>query len=148
KQLKDMQSGTGFGGFGPRPTGGGFGGPPQPGQIVPMFLRDRLSLTEEQKKQLDEFQKDVDGKLDKLLTEEQKKQLKEPPQGFGPGSFGGPPEPGQILSASVQERLKLSDEQKKHLEGFQKEVDGKLDKLLTEEQRKQLKERPNFAFGG
>jgi hypothetical protein len=84
--------GPGFPGRGP----GGFGGPPQPGQILAPFLRERLNLTAEQKKKLDELQKEVDSNLDKILTEEQKKQLKEMrergPGGRGPG---GPPPGGE-----------------------------------------------------
>src|SRR5262249_49504234 len=68
---------------------GGFGGPPQPGQLLPPFMQERLKLTDEQKKQLEALQKEVDGKLAKILTEEQQKQLKEMPQGFGPGGRGG-----------------------------------------------------------
>jgi hypothetical protein len=81
----------GSGGFGP-PGGrpGGFGGPPQPGQILSSFLQDMLKLTSDQKKQLAAVQKDVDGRLDKLLTDEQKKQLKDMRVGFGPGGFGPP----------------------------------------------------------
>jgi Spy/CpxP family protein refolding chaperone len=118
---------------GPRPGGFPPGSPPQPGQIMPGFLQGTLKLTDDQKKQAGELQKDVDAKLDKLLTDEQKKQLKEP-QGFG-----APPQTGQLLSPSVQEKLKLTAEQKKQLEEFQKEVDDKLAKLLTDEQKKQLK---------
>jgi len=95
----------GPGGRGPGGPGGGPGGPggrgpggfgqPQPGQILPGFLQDQLKLTPEQKKQLDELQKEVDAKLNKLLTEEQRKQLKElrdrGPGGFGPPGAGGPP---------------------------------------------------------
>ena len=51
-------------------------GPP-PGEILPPPVQDMLQLTEEQKKQLAELQKEVDAKLDKLLTEEQRKQFKE-----------------------------------------------------------------------
>ncbi len=95
----------GPGGFGPSGPGGpgGFGGPPQPGQIMPPFLADRLKLTDEQKKKLDELQKDVDSKLEKILTDEQKKQLKEMREAFGRGGPGGrgpdgperPPRPPQ-----------------------------------------------------
>ncbi len=60
--------------------------------------------------------------------------------GRGPGGFGRPPRPGQILPPFVQERLNLTDEQKKRLGELQKEVDGKLGAILTDEQRKQLKE--------
>jgi EF hand len=79
---------------GPRGGPGGpgeFGGPPRPGRILPPFLQDNLNLTAEQRKQLDELQKDVDTKLGKILTAEQKKQLEEMRPGFGPGAPGGPP---------------------------------------------------------
>jgi outer membrane protein assembly factor BamB len=80
----------GRGGFGP----GGFGGFAPPGQILPPFLQDRLNLTAEQKKQLEALQKEVDGKLDKLLTDEQRKQYKEMRERFGRGGRGGPGGPG------------------------------------------------------
>jgi hypothetical protein len=76
----------GPGGGGP----GGPGGPPQPGQVMPTFLQDSLKLTADQKKQIDELQKDVDGRLAKILTDDQKKQLKEM-RDRGPGGFGPPP---------------------------------------------------------
>jgi hypothetical protein len=85
----------GPGGFGARGGRGpgGFGGPPRPGQIMPAFLQERLNLTEEQKKKLDELQKEVDSKLARLLTDEQRKQLEEMRQ-RGPGGPGGPPPGG------------------------------------------------------
>jgi spore coat protein CotH len=89
-----------------RPAGGpGMGGPggmrvfamPRPGEVLPAPLHEMLGLTAEQKKQLAELQKDVDGKLEKILTESQNKQLKEMrdrgpggPGGFGPPGGGGP----------------------------------------------------------
>src|SRR5262249_11482701 len=85
---------------------GGFGpfAPPQPGEILPKFLQDQLKLTDAQKKQLADMQKDVDAKLARLLTAEQKKSLesKRPgkggfgfgPPGFGPPGGGGPTPPG------------------------------------------------------
>lgn len=76
---------------------GGFGGMPQPGQILPAFMADQLKLTDDQKKKLDELQKETDTKLEKLLTDDQKKQLKEikerGPMGPG-GGRGGPGGPG------------------------------------------------------
>ena len=86
-----------------QPPGGFPTGPvglPQPGQIMPAFLQEQLKLTAEQKKQLEELQKEVDAKLEKILTTEQKKSLSEmrvPFGGFGgpgPGGFGGPGGPG------------------------------------------------------
>src|SRR5262245_11036852 len=70
--------GRGPGGPGGRGQGGpgGFGGRPQPGQILPPFMIEALKLTPEQRKKLDELQKDVDSRLGKILTEEQMKQMK------------------------------------------------------------------------
>jgi outer membrane protein assembly factor BamB len=139
--------GGGRGGFG----GGRFGGPPQPGQILPAFLQGRLELTDEQKKQVDVLQKEVDAKLAALLTEAQKKELKEPAEDGGGrrGRFFGPPQPGQILPAAIVARLKFTDDQKKQLADFQKETQGKLDKIFNAEQRKQLQAmRDGFGRGG
>ena len=86
--------------------GPGMGGPgggmrimmPAAGEVLPPPIQDMLGLTDAQKKQLAELQKDVDGKLDKLLTAEQRAQLKTMRDGAlafggpgGPGGFGGPP---------------------------------------------------------
>jgi len=61
--------------------------------------------------------------------------------GFGgPGMFMRLPSPGEILPAPLQEMLQFTDQQKKDLEVLQKDVDAKLDKIMTEDQRKQLKE--------
>jgi Spy/CpxP family protein refolding chaperone len=50
-----------------------------------------LNLTAEQKKQLEELQKEVDGRLAKILTEEQRKQLQEMRPGPGGRGPGRPP---------------------------------------------------------
>jgi hypothetical protein len=97
-----------------RPAQGpGFGGPggatffvmPRPGEILPGPTQDRLQLTDEQKKQLAELQKEVDARLAKILNPGQNRQLKDmagrgrdvvgPPGAFmiplgGPGGPGGP----------------------------------------------------------
>jgi Spy/CpxP family protein refolding chaperone len=90
--------GPGPGGFpgGRPPFGpGGFAGPSQPGQVLPPFLQARLNLTAEQKKQVEQLQKDVDARLAKILTAEQKKMLEQMRQGpGGPGGFGPPGGPG------------------------------------------------------
>jgi hypothetical protein len=71
--------------------------------------------------------------------------------GRAPGAFGPSPL-GQILPLFVQDQLKLSDAQKKELEAMQKDVDAKLEKLLTDDQKKALKELkergPNRGPGG
>ncbi len=71
----------------------GPGGPPQPGQVLSPRLQETLKLTDKQKKQLEDLQKEVESKLDKILTDDQKKQLKEMrergPGRPGPGGPGG-----------------------------------------------------------
>jgi hypothetical protein len=74
-------------------TGGPLGFAP-PGQLMAPAAADRLKLTDEQKKQLAELQKEADGKLDTLLKDDQKKQLKQMQdlaKGFPGGPPGGPP---------------------------------------------------------
>jgi len=81
---------------------------PRPGDVLAPFVRDQLKLTPDQRKQVDELQKDLNAKLDKILTEDQRKQfqgLRNSPGGGGmpmgpPGGFargggpGGPPGAG------------------------------------------------------
>ncbi len=68
----------------------------------------------------------------------------------GGGVFAAPPVPGQVLSPADQDKLNLTPEQKKLLVALQKEVDGQVDTLLKDEQKKQLKEiQDRFkGFGG
>jgi hypothetical protein len=64
--------------------------------------------------------------------------------GFGGDKKGfkgkGPPQPGVILSPFFQDALNLTDAQRKQLAVLQKDVDAKLDKILTAEQKTHLKE--------
>jgi hypothetical protein len=65
--------------------------------------------------------------------------------GFGGPGAGGPrpgvapPRPGDILPGPLQDALRLSDEQKKRLAEIQKNVDNEIDKLLTPDQKAQLR---------
>jgi TolA-binding protein len=72
--------------------GKGFGGFPKAGTILSTFVQDTLKMSDDQKKQLADLQKDVDEKLAKILNEDQMKQLKEmqdrPFGGFGGGKGG------------------------------------------------------------
>jgi hypothetical protein len=90
----------GRGGFGGGAAGGpGFPGgimrPPmvKPGTILPPPIVEMLKLSEGQKEQLAELQKEVDARLAKILTEDQMKKLKEGNgrMPFGPGGPGGNP---------------------------------------------------------
>jgi hypothetical protein len=73
-----------------------------------------------------------------------------PPGGFGGpgGPMFGPPRPGEVLPAMLQQRLQLSAKQKSQVAELQKEVDAKLAKILTEEQRAQLEEMRQRGPGG
>jgi spore coat protein H len=114
--------GPGGGGFGPP---GGFGGAPN----LRTFVEKRTESVVAQ----------IEGKSKGFV----------PAMGFGPGGggpggpfggFGGGGQPGQFLPQPLQDSLKLTAEQRKEVEGLQKELDARLAKILTEEQRKQLKE--------
>jgi hypothetical protein len=141
KYVNPVKGGFGPGGFGP-------GGPPSPNQVLPGFLQDMLGLSAEQKKEIEALQKTVDGTLDKTLTDAQKKTLRERSVP-GPGGFAGMPAPGQIISVSTQVILRPTPEQRTQLTDLQKTVDAKLDKVLTEDQKAQLKQmRADFARGG
>lgn len=70
----------------------------RPGDILPAYLQDILKLTDTQKKQLAELQKETDTKLEKILTAEQKKQLNQMRELIrnmspGPGDGKRPPRP-------------------------------------------------------
>ncbi len=129
------------------PQGRGGGGPGQghrPGEVLSVPEQDRLKLNDDQKKDMLALQKSVDGRFDRLLTAAQRHQIKTvfarpgPPPG-GPGSGPGDiPQPGKLFSATQQDALKLSIEQKSRLEAMQKEIDARLETLLTEDQKKQL----------
>jgi hypothetical protein len=105
-------------------------------QLVPLLALDKVQLTPAQRKHLEEYQKELSGKLDKMLTDEQKKQLKE----MRPiGAAGGWPQVGLIMPEFLQDRLKMTAEQKKQVRELQKEADGTLEHLLTGDQREQIK---------
>ena len=119
-----------------------------PNQVLPGFLRDTLHLSDAQKKEIDAVQKTVDETLDMALTDAQKKTLRER-SAPGPGGSAGMPSPGQIMSVSTQVTLKPTPEQRTQLSDLQKTVDATLEKVLTDDQKKQLKQmRADFARGG
>jgi hypothetical protein len=70
-----------------------------------------------------------------------------PGGGRGPG-FGGPPRPGQVLPPRLQQELNLTDAQKRQVEALQRDVDSRLEKILTDDQRQQLKEMRGRGPGG
>jgi Spy/CpxP family protein refolding chaperone len=97
---------------------------------------------------VEKLRTDTLAKVEGLLTAEQKKvfeEVKQQPRRFGDGTFPRRGQPGaapvgDVLSKPAQEKLKLTDDQKKKLDELQKEVESKLKGILTEEQKKQLED--------
>ena len=116
-----------------------YGPPPRPGQIMRPIAGEMLALSADQRKQLDELQKDIDAHLDKLLTADQKKQSAEWPSTPRGNGYFPSPQPGQIMSSPDQTRLKLTDDQKKDVLALQKAVDTSFDRVLTAAQKHQIK---------
>lgn len=71
-------------------------------------------------------------------------------RGGPPGGFAGfqMPRAGEILPEFVQDMLRLTADQKKSMAELQKEVDAKLEEVLTDAQREQLKGMQDFARRG
>ncbi|SMP73305.1 EF hand [Neorhodopirellula lusitana] len=79
---------------GDRGPGGARQGGGQPGQIISVFMQERLGLNDEQKAAITELQAQVDAQLAMILTADQQAQLKQgPPQERGGrgGEEGGEP---------------------------------------------------------
>jgi hypothetical protein len=70
------------------------GPPPQwnPVHLFPPDVRDSLNLTEEQEKKIDELEREVRGRVDKILTAQQRRVLSEARPRRGPGGPDGPPD--------------------------------------------------------
>ena len=86
----------GKGDFGDKKGPKGFGKSTPPlGMVLPRFVQDFLDLSDAQRKQIDDLQKEVDARLEKILTAEQRQQLRDlrerGPGGFGPPDKKGPP---------------------------------------------------------
>ncbi len=75
-------------------------------------------------------------------------------KGFTPVGFNfgarppARPLPGDVLPPNTQNALQMTDAQKKELANLQKEVDSRLEKILTPEQRAQLKRMREGGMGG
>ncbi len=135
KERKATEARNEMGGFGFGPPPPGPGGPGRgPGGPGFMFPRG-LSLKEFVEKRTESVAAQLAGKSKGYV----------PVMGFGRPI--GPPRPGQILPPPFQDILQLTAEQRKKLEVLQKEVDEKLQKILTEEQRKRLKEPRDIFIG-
>ena len=59
--------------------------------------------------------------------------------GGGPGGFR-PPQPGVVLPPMLQDRLNLTPEQRDKVQALQADVDRRLNEILNDEQKQQLKD--------
>ncbi len=116
---------------------------------------DRKEAIDKMQSDAKKAREDALAKVEPILTADQKKvfaqvKVQQPLPGAG-GIRTGPIAIGggiaQILPPITQQRLQLTDEQKKQLEAIQKEAEAKVMKVLTDEQKKQLenmKKGPNI----
>ncbi len=97
-----------------------------------------LAITAEQRRQLDEIQRDIDAHLDKLFDGGAKNAGNAvAARTEGATDISPESEPGKVMTASEQSRMKLTDDQKKDAaRGFQKAVEDRFSKVLTESPRK------------
>jgi hypothetical protein len=67
----------------------------------------------------------------------------------GPGGGGRRMLPGQFMPPFLAEQLKLNEDQKSQFQELQKDVEDKIDKILTSDQKKRLRElQSEFGFRG
>ena len=90
-------------------------------------------MTKDQRKKLDEIDKELIAKLDKILTAEQIKSFAEP----NPSDLAdlGKRPPGEYLTAFDRSTPKVTDAQRKELQALQKEFNPKIAKILTDSQK-------------
>jgi hypothetical protein len=101
-----------------------------------------LQLSADQQKEIDQFETDASGRLEKSLSDAQRVRLKDllkNPGGFAPGGPPIPPDIEHVLAKPIREKLTLTAEQDKLLDVIQKQATEKLEKILNQQQRGQLK---------
>src|SRR5262245_39153253 len=111
-------------------------------------LRELRGFDPQNQRKRQGLQNEAMDKVEGLLDNTQQTALKDltgPPfemrvTAFGGGFGGAGSVPGQIMTSAQQDMLRLTPEQKKQIEEVQTEVDGKLDKILTDDQKKQIKD--------
>ncbi|HSQ55471.1 MAG TPA: hypothetical protein VLM40_06975, partial [Gemmata sp.] len=102
---------------------------PKLGQLVPGRLRAGLELTPGQRKELNDLDKDMAARLDKILTDDQKKRAAGEPI---------PEESGQLVPAGIRTRFGLTEAQREQVASLQKEAEARLERILDEKQRGQF----------
>ncbi len=115
--------------YGVRTPGGGFRGPGSgfgapPGTVLSPRVQEELKLTDEQKKKIEQLQKEADAQIQKVLTEEQNKRLKDLKENAGRGFGGGfgrrPDDPPNLRELSEKDVLNVLELVRKEFN-----IDGK-----------------------
>jgi hypothetical protein len=115
-------------------------GPPPGGKAPKLFealspvARDVLGLKDEQRKNLDEIDRELIPKLQKILTADELKTIAEP---IDLAVWSKVPA-GEYLPTFKRNKLKLTEAQTKALEALQKEFDPRIGKVLTDDQKHQI----------
>jgi Spy/CpxP family protein refolding chaperone len=128
------------------------GAPPEPGTVIPPFVREKMKLTDDQQRKLATLEFNMRTKLAGVLSEEQMKKFDEtlkegPPQGGkdkkGPpqGKEGGPPmAPSLLIPPFVEGKLQLTKDQQKKIAELDRSARTELFKILSDTQKKQFNE--------
>jgi len=104
--------------------------------VLTKDARDSLGMKDDQRKKLDEIDKELNVKLDEALKPEQRKILNEP----GDIDLSKVPA-GDYLSLFRQEKLKLTDAQTQALQALQTEFNPRIAMILTEDQKRMVEDR-------
>jgi hypothetical protein len=102
-------------------------------QAVASSSRDSLGLTPDQRKKLDEIDKELISKFDMILTAEQAKSFAEPNPAELADLSKRPP--GEYLSAFNRSTPKLTDVQRIELQALQKDFSPKIAMIFTNDQK-------------
>ncbi len=116
-------------------------GPPKHFEAFASAIRDALGMTPDQRKKLDQIDKELNAKLDKILRAEQIKGLDEPDPNDA-ADFSKRP-PGEYLTVFNRGTLKITESQREELQALQKEFSPKIASILTEAQKKQIADAKN-----
>jgi Arylsulfotransferase (ASST) len=109
------------------------GAPPKRFEAIASASRDALGMTPDQRRKLDEIDKDLIAKLDKILAAEQIKSFAEPNPSDATDLVKRPP--GEYLAVFDRSTPKVTDEERKELRALQKDFNPKIAKIMTDAQK-------------
>jgi hypothetical protein len=107
--------------------------PPKRFEAVASASQDALGMTPDQRKKLDELDKELIAKLDQVLTVEQIKSFAEPKPSDVADLVIRPP--GEYLGVFDRKTPKVTDAQRKALQALQKEFSPRIAGILTDSQK-------------